>query len=104
MFSLAGLPPLSGFVAKFNIFNALIAKKYYVLTIIAGLNSVVALFYYMKVIRLMVFKESENKNPIKAFTLSNQIAITLLSVPVVLLGIFWENILIMANGAKIFIQ
>jgi NADH-quinone oxidoreductase subunit N len=104
MFSLAGLPPLSGFVAKFNIFSALVAKQYYVLAIIAGLNSVVALFYYMKVIRLMVFKQSENENSIKAFTVENQVVIGALAIPVVLLGIFWENILIMANGAKIFIQ
>ncbi|WP_164848249.1 NADH-quinone oxidoreductase subunit N [Halobacteriovorax sp. HLS] len=104
MFSLAGLPPLSGFVAKFNIFNALIAKKYYVLTIIAGLNSVVALFYYMKIIRIMVFKKSENDSGIKGFDFSYQVAVACLAIPVVLLGVFWENILVVANGAKIFIQ
>jgi NADH-quinone oxidoreductase subunit N len=104
MFSLAGLPPLSGFVAKFNIFSALVAKKYYVLAIIAGFNSVIALFYYMKVIRLMVFKKSESEEPVSGFTFPNQVIIALYTVPVVVLGIFWEKILVLADGATIFVQ
>lgn len=103
MFSLAGLPPLSGFVAKFNIFNALIDKNYYVLAIVAGLNSIVALYYYLKIVRLMVFKESESEEKIKGFGFTTQLAITIFTVPVVMLGIFWEQVLTVANGAKIFI-
>ena len=104
MFSLAGVPPFSGFVAKFNIFNALIDKNYYVLAIIAGLNSVVAVYYYLKIVRLMVFKPSESEERIGGFIFSNQLIIAAMTVPVVLLGVFWENIMVVANGAKIFIQ
>lgn len=104
MFSLAGMPPLSGFVAKFHIFTALIDKKYYVLAIIAGLNSVVSIYYYLKIIRLMVFKESESNEPILGFGLQNQGLVCLLSLPVVFLGIFWEKIMLIADGAKLYIQ
>lgn len=104
MFSLAGIPPFSGFVAKFHIFTALIQKKYYVLAIIAGLNSVVSVYYYLKIIRLMAFKESESDEPILGFDLQNQSIICLLSVPVVFLGIFWERIMIVADGAKVYLQ
>ncbi|CBW24972.1 putative NADH-quinone oxidoreductase chain N [Halobacteriovorax marinus SJ] len=104
MFSLAGIPPFSGFVAKFNIFNALIDKNFYVLAIIAGMNSVVALYYYMKIVRLMVFKPNESEEKIAGFGFSNQLIIAVFTVPVVLLGVFWENIVMVANGAKIFIQ
>ncbi len=104
MFSLAGIPPFSGFVAKFNIFNALIDKDFYVLAIIAGMNSVVAIYYYLKIVRLMVFKSSESEEKVSGFGFTNQLVIAILTVPVLVLGIFWENIIVVANGAKIFIQ
>lgn len=104
MFSLAGIPPFSGFVAKFHIFTALLTKKYYVLAVIAGLNSVVALYYYLKIVRLMVLKEAESTEPISGFNILNQSVVFALTVPVVLLGIFWEKLLIMADGAKVFLQ
>lgn len=104
MFSLAGIPPFSGFVAKFNIFNALIDKDFYVLAIIAGMNSVVAIYYYLKIVRLMVFKSSESEEKVSGFAFTNQLVIAVLTVPVLVLGIFWENIIVVANGAKIFIQ
>ncbi len=104
MFSLAGIPPFSGFVAKFHIFTALLTKKYYVLAIIAGLNSVVALYYYLKIVRLMVLKDAESKDTIGGFNILNQSVVVALTVPVVLLGVFWEKLLLMADGAKIFIQ
>ncbi|MDC1174487.1 NADH-quinone oxidoreductase subunit N [Bacteriovoracaceae bacterium] len=104
MFSLAGIPPLSGFVAKFNIFSAVVAKKYYVLAIIAGINSVISLYYYMKIIRLMVFKTSESENMILGLTLRNQLIIGALTVPVVTLGVFWEKIIGVAEQATLLIQ
>jgi len=104
MFSLAGLPPLSGFVAKFNILAAVVSKKYYVLAVIAALNSVVSLYYYMKVVRLMVFKDAESDEPVKGFVFSNQVVITVIALPVLLLGVFWEKLIVIAGGAKIFLQ
>jgi NADH-quinone oxidoreductase subunit N len=104
MFSLAGIPPFSGFVAKFHIFTALLTKKYYVLAIVAGLNSVVALYYYLKIVRLMVLKDPESTDTIGGFNILNQSVVVALTVPVVLLGVFWEKLLLMADGAKIFIQ
>ncbi len=104
MFSLAGLPPLAGFVAKFNILAAIISKKYYVLAVITALNSVVSLYYYMKVVRLMVLKDSESEETISGFTVPNQIVITVFALPVFLLGIFWEKILMLAGGALILVK
>jgi NADH-quinone oxidoreductase subunit N len=104
MFSLTGLPPFAGFVAKFNIINALIQSKYYSLAVILALNSVVSAYYYLKVVRLMVLKNPESNEEIEQFGFLNQLIIVGLSVPVLVLGIFWENILALAEGAKIFIQ
>ncbi len=104
MLSLAGIPPLAGFVAKFNILAAIIKEGYYTLAVIAGLNSVISLYYYMKIVRLMVLKEAESTEDIANFSISVQSVVIFLTIPVVFLGIFWETILAFANGAQIFIK
>lgn len=104
MFSLTGLPPLAGFVAKFNIINALVGSHYYSLAVILALNSVVSAYYYMKIVRLMTLKQVDTTERIEGFGFINQLVIVIMTVPVFVLGIFWENIMMLANGAKIFFQ
>jgi NADH-quinone oxidoreductase subunit N len=55
MFSTAGVPPFIGFWAKFNIFQALWLTNHYWLIIIAAAMSVVGVFYYLRVVKLMYF-------------------------------------------------
>ncbi len=57
MFSLAGIPPLAGFFAKFYVFNAAIQAHLYGLAVIGFLTSVVAAVYYLRVVKLMYFDE-----------------------------------------------
>ncbi|PLX39379.1 MAG: NADH-quinone oxidoreductase subunit NuoN [Hyphomicrobiales bacterium] len=57
LFSLAGIPPLAGFFAKFYVFLAAIEAKLYVLAVIGVLASVVGAFYYLRVIKIMYFDE-----------------------------------------------
>jgi NADH-quinone oxidoreductase subunit N len=104
LFSLAGIPPLSGFMAKFHIFNVVINKGFYVLAFIAAINSVIGLYYYMKLVKVMVFEESEFEEPIEGFTFVNQLVICACAAPVVFLGIFWEGIMKLAHSATVFIQ
>ncbi len=104
MFSLTGLPPFAGFVAKFNIMTSLISSKNFSLAIILGLNSVVSAYYYLKIVKLMTLKQSDTNEEIQSFGFLNQMIIIGLTVPVIFLGVFWENIFSLANGAKIFIQ
>lgn len=104
MFSLTGLPPLAGFVAKFNILSSLVNSKYYSLAIVLALNSVVSAYYYLKIVRLMCLKPQESNEEIKNFGFLNQFTVMALTVPVVVIGLFWDSILTFAQGAKIFIQ
>ncbi|MBT3585310.1 MAG: NADH-quinone oxidoreductase subunit N [Halobacteriovoraceae bacterium] len=104
MFSLAGVPPLAGFVAKFNILSALIGHGNYTLAIVAGLNSVVSLYYYLKIVRLMVFKDAESNEKIEGFGFVNQGIIAALSLPILVLGIFWNQIFQVVDKAVLFIQ
>lgn len=104
MFSLTGLPPLAGFVAKYNILASLVNTKNYALAIILGLNSVVSAYYYLKIVRLMTLKPSESDEEIEGFGFLNQMIIVSMTIPVFTLGIFWESIMALAGGAKLFIQ
>ena len=61
LFSLAGIPPLAGFFAKFYIFKAVIESEMYVLAIIGLLSSVVSAFYYLRVIKIMYFDKEKEK-------------------------------------------
>ena len=55
LFSLAGIPPLAGFFAKFYVFMAVIEAKMYPLAIIGLLTTVVSAFYYLRVIKIIYF-------------------------------------------------
>lgn len=61
MFSLTGMPPLGGFIAKFYIFQAAIQHGLYYLTIIAVINSVVAAYYYLRVIYVMYMQKERER-------------------------------------------
>jgi NADH-quinone oxidoreductase subunit N len=104
MFSLTGLPPLAGFVAKWNIINALLSAKFYTLAIVLVLNSVVSAYYYLKIVRLMTLKQAESTEAIEGFGFLNQVVILAMTLPVLILGIFWDGIMTLASSAKIFIQ
>jgi len=57
LFSLAGMPPLAGFFAKFYIFMAVIEAKMYTLAIIGLVTTVVSAFYYLRIIKVIYFDE-----------------------------------------------
>lgn len=104
LYSLAGLPPFSGFVAKFNIISAVVAKKYYGLALVAVLNSVISLYYYMRLVKVMIFQSSETDGKVESFNFVNQLTIAVITVPVLFLGIFWGKVMAISEGAKLFIK
>ena len=58
LFSLAGIPPLGGFFAKFYVFTAVIEQKMYALAIIGLVTTVISAFYYLKIIKTIYFDDS----------------------------------------------
>ena len=60
-FSLAGIPPLGGFFAKFFIFMSVIENEMYALAIIGLLTTVISAFYYLKVIKIIYFDDNKTK-------------------------------------------
>jgi NADH-quinone oxidoreductase subunit N len=66
MFSLAGIPPLAGFFGKFFLFMSVASAGFYALLLIAVLNTVISLYYYLLVVRAMFLRRSETALPYMA--------------------------------------
>ena len=86
LLSLAGIPPLAGFVAKFFVFAAAIEAKQTVLAIAGVINSVIAVYYYLKVIRYMYLHEPQTLG-IERTPLGLQAALAVVGVGVFAIGI-----------------
>ncbi len=103
--SLAGLPPTAGFFGKWFVFRAAIDSGFYTLTVIAFLNSVLAVYYYLRVMVFMYMREPAAGAPIATPMRSGYVTAALLlsAVLVVLLGILPSQSLDMAiKAASVF--
>ncbi|MBX7072553.1 MAG: NADH-quinone oxidoreductase subunit N [Pirellulales bacterium] len=89
LFSLIGMPPLVGFMAKVAIFYPLVESGQYALLVIACLNTVVSLFYYLRVVKVMTLDpEPEHRLPVEFSMLSLAGAyVVFITAPVVALAI-----------------
>lgn len=63
--SLAGVPPMAGFWAKFFVFLATIEAEVYWLAVVMALNAVIAVWYYLAVVKRMYFDTAENDEPVE---------------------------------------
>jgi NADH-quinone oxidoreductase subunit N len=108
LFSLLGLPPLAGFAAKFQIFRVLfdagqiyapkstmLSTTMFALLIIGGINTVISLFYYVRVIKIMVIdspeKDSGASSPVTwSFPAGSVVYASVLALAVVAMGILWD--------------
>jgi NADH-quinone oxidoreductase subunit N len=66
MFSLAGVPPMMGFTAKFAVLQAVLGTGQIWLTLIAVMFSLIGAFYYLRLVKMMWFDEPVDKSPLKA--------------------------------------
>lgn len=96
--SLIGLPPSAGFIGKLYLFIALVDAKMIVVAVIALLNTVVSLYYYIKVLREMFL--AKPASPSTAFKLSplSLILIIVMLAPVVIFGVYFNPIVEFAKG------
>ena len=92
LFSLAGIPPLAGFFAKFYIFMAVIKVEMYSLAIIGLITTVISAFYYLRIIKIIYFDE-----PKEIFETNPNIGLKaslLLSTTVIVIYFIYPSILI----------
>lgn len=95
--SLTGIPPTGGFVAKLYIFSAAISGGWIWLVAIAGVTTVISLFYYVRVVRNMFFYKAEPDTEKIEFGLSTKTILLFLLVPILLTGIYFSPILELAK-------
>lgn len=98
MLSLAGIPPLAGFLAKYYVFAAAVQAGYTWLVILALLTSVIALYYYANVIRVMYLSADPNPHHIVP-SFPAGLVLTLAGLGVIVFGLIPEPILKMALAA-----
>jgi len=87
LLSLAGVPATGGFMGKFMVFGAALAEQFYILALIAIINSVVAVGYYFKVIKAMFFVPGEEL-PAVSVARPTRYALLIALAMTLLLGIF----------------
>ncbi|MGA2762291.1 MAG: NADH-quinone oxidoreductase subunit N [Spirochaetia bacterium] len=88
LLSLAGIPPLGGFVGKFYLFAAAMQRGFLWLVIVAALNSILSLYYYLLVLRRMYITEPAVPGPRMKTAFSVKIVLLITTI-----GIFWLGIL-----------
>ncbi|HUY93573.1 MAG TPA: NADH-quinone oxidoreductase subunit N [Pirellulales bacterium] len=94
LISLIGLPPLAGFAAKFAVFVYLVAAQQYLLLAIAGANTAISLFYYLRVVKAMTIDpEPKDCLPARLPLVSPAgVYIVLITLPVVVLGVYFDDL------------
>lgn len=88
MFSLVGIPPTAGFIAKFNLFVTAINGGYIWLVVIAVVFSAISAFYYLRIVMNMYMKESLTDGHKINLTPSLGIAIFITTIMVLAIGLF----------------
>lgn len=86
MLSLAGIPPLAGFFAKFYVFSTAIAQNYIWIVVFAVINSCIGVYYYFKVIIAMYFRDAVDSDNIEIMP-SQQIVLAVCLSLTILLGL-----------------
>ena len=97
LLSMAGIPPLGGFMAKFYVFSAAVKSKFYWLAILGVLNSAVSVYYYLRVTVLMYFREPVREITGLEFSPASVFAVILALIGTFYMGIFPANVLSFAQ-------
>jgi NADH-quinone oxidoreductase subunit N len=101
LFSLAGLPPTGGFMGKFYLFTEALRSGYVWLVLAAGVNSVISIYYYLRVVVIMYFKPQPAGSAIAIAPVSPGIifALAAASTAILIMGIFPSYFLSIAGNS-----
>ena len=91
MLSLMGIPPFAGFFGKLFVFAAAVNRNLAWFAVIGALNSVVAVYYYARVIKTMIIESGEDESLISV-PLASQALVWVMMIPTVGLVVVWEQI------------
>lgn len=97
--SLTGLPPTAGFIAKLYLFIALVDANMIAVAVVALLNTVVSLYYYIRVLKNMFLVQPEKLYPSWNCSPANFVLVILLLIPIFLLGIYFTPLINLAKSS-----
>ncbi len=97
LLSLAGIPPLAGFIAKFLLLSAAVESDLVTLAVAISLNSVIALYYYVRIVKYMFLHEPA-KSTTMPTTTSLSLALVVLTIAIFILGVWPQPVLGWLSG------
>ncbi|HUX93453.1 MAG TPA: NADH-quinone oxidoreductase subunit N [Ignavibacteriaceae bacterium] len=97
--SLTGLPPTAGFIGKLYIFLALVDAKMIVVAVIALLNTVVSLYYYVRVLKHMFLSDSKKETPAFTTSIASIVFLVIMLTPVLIFGIYFTPLVDFAKSS-----
>lgn len=98
LFALTGIPPFSGFIGKVYLFAEVIHRGVYWLALVAALNSVVSLYYYARIVKVMFLEDAEETAELPVAAVPRMM-LWVLVVPTLLFGIYWEPVVRVAEAS-----
>jgi NADH-quinone oxidoreductase subunit N len=99
LISLTGIPPTAGFIAKLYLFIALVDANMIAVAIIALLNTVVSLYYYVKVLKNLYLVKSEKPLPAITVSPANFVVLMILLIPILVFGVYFTPLVDFAKNS-----
>ncbi len=101
LISLTGLPPTAGFIGKLYVFTAVVNAGYLWLAVIGVLNSVVSLYYYVRIVRNMYLRDVDSQKEKITFGPAILVLVLLLAIPTLVLGMYFGPLIDWANASML---
>lgn len=98
MLSMAGIPPMIGFWAKWSVLEQVIQAGFIWLAVVAVIFAIIGAFYYLRVIKLMYFDKAEDTTPIEA-GMDMRLALSANALVILLLGVMPHTLMVICLGA-----
>jgi len=99
LFSLTGIPGTGGFIGKLFVFGAAIQVQFYVLAIVGIINSVIAAFYYLNVVRYMFFEPGAGETPAITSTPALKVTLAVTTAMTLIIGLYAQPFIQLVQGA-----
>jgi len=98
MLSMAGVPPMVGFWAKWSVLAQVVDAGFIWLAIVAVMFAIIGAFYYLRIIKLMYFEKASDMTPIEA-GMDMRVALSINALVILLLGIMPQTLMAVCLGA-----
>jgi NADH-quinone oxidoreductase subunit N len=106
IFALIGLPPTAGFAGKLQLFMAAIYAEYFGLVVLAGVNTAISVYYYMKVLKVVYLEGVDDPDAREPLLGSTGLTITcfVLLIPVLWLGLWFQGVAEKTQALEVWLR